>query len=101
MMFELLKDKDVSMMFDVTNNRMHQVLYVHGLTVTSNQRLILPSAGFHKVIADIVRSRDRILLSPLTASSVECWSSGWKQIEEDRLGPIIQEMDDLASRIAP
>lgn len=37
MMFELLRDTDVSNMFDVTNNRMYQVLYVHGLTATSNE----------------------------------------------------------------
>ena len=37
MMFELLKDTDVSNMFDVTNNRMYQVLYVHELTATSNK----------------------------------------------------------------
>ena len=99
-MFELLKDIDVSMMFDVTNNRMYQVLYVHGLTITSNQRLISPSAGVDKVIADILRSTDSNLSSSLTAS-LECPSSGWKQIEEELLGPIIQELDDLASRIAP
>ena len=71
MMFELLKDTDVSMMFDVTNNPMYEVLYVHRLTITSKQKLISPSAGVDKVIADIVRSTDSNLSSPLTVS-LEC-----------------------------
>ena len=47
-MFELLKDTDVSMMFDVMKNRMYQVLYAHGFTITSKQRRISASAGVDK-----------------------------------------------------
>ncbi|KAK0507147.1 hypothetical protein JMJ35_010185 [Cladonia borealis] len=57
MMFELLKDTDVSMIFDVTKIRMYQVF-----------------AGVGKVIADVVRPTGSNLSSPLKTD----WAQSFK-----------------------